>query len=81
MPKPHKNNEYRKESMCYNIWDIDNAGYTFILIENRIREEVEYKVRVFPHDDRNSYWMPDTWETAEGATWSILNYLADHCQK
>lgn len=73
MPKPTVDNELVKTA--FQVWSVSN--YTFVVISNGVNE-TGFSVRVFPHDDRESFWLDNgSWETESGTAWSILNYLND----
>jgi hypothetical protein len=71
MPKPNKNNEFIR----FSVTTLELRDYTFCMLEKG--ESEEYIVRVFPHDDRDSFWLREgePWETESGVAWSILNFL------
>lgn len=72
MLKPHKDNELIKNAIA--VWNVN--GYIFVLISNVYVNEDDYIVKVWPHDDRESFWSYNgPWETQSGAAWTILNYL------
>lgn len=68
MPKPIVTNHYVVEAI--QVWNTPN--YTFCLID---AGKGSFKVRVFPHDERESFWLDGSWETESGTAWSVLNYL------
>ena len=71
MPKPSEANAFIKDAL--NVWN--TGDHTFALLVTVTKHGEEYKVKVFPHDDRESFWLDGTFETESGAAWMILNYL------
>ena len=77
MPKPDKDNLFVKRAI--NTWHFDKSGYSFCLFPNYGTNDYdEYSVRVFPHDDREAYWLENgPFETESGAVYMAFCHLED----